>query len=101
MHRLSDQADFAQPFDPGVWRYLRTEKIEASTIASDQEKKSCRPSSLSDDVPKVLRSSSADDPKMQRLLAQFVSRLPKRVDSLISMLMQENLTELQRAIHQI
>ncbi len=46
-------------------------------------------------------STIGADPKFKKLLEKFVSRLPDRVNTLISFMQSENLKELERAVHQL
>jgi diguanylate cyclase (GGDEF)-like protein len=48
-----------------------------------------------------LRSKRADDPKARRLLDQFISRLPQRVDELKTLSEQQDLEGLSQAVHRI
>jgi HPt (histidine-containing phosphotransfer) domain-containing protein len=41
------------------------------------------------------------DPKYRKLLDKFVSRLPERVSKMTDLLRQQDLAELQRAVHQL
>ena len=53
------------------------------------------------DEKRPLRSSLASDPRMADVLAQFIARLPERVDELGRLLEEQNLQDLQRLVHQI
>ncbi len=46
-------------------------------------------------------SAYANDPKFRKLLDKFVSRLPDRVSTISSLLQERNLSELERAVHQL
>jgi HPt (histidine-containing phosphotransfer) domain-containing protein len=48
-----------------------------------------------------VRSTFSDDADMADIIGEFVSGLPKQVESLSSLLQQRNLDELRRAVHQL
>jgi signal transduction histidine kinase/CheY-like chemotaxis protein len=52
-------------------------------------------------APLTATSTIGADPKYKKLLEKFVSRLPDRVTTLSKLLDEENLMELERAVHQL
>jgi signal transduction histidine kinase/CheY-like chemotaxis protein/HPt (histidine-containing phosphotransfer) domain-containing protein len=48
-----------------------------------------------------LRSVLEDEPRVQRLLQRFVSRLPERVSAMESLMRRQSLDELRHALHQL
>jgi CheY-like chemotaxis protein len=52
-------------------------------------------------APLTATSTIGADPKYKKLLEKFVSRLPDRVTVLSKLMQEQNLSELERAVHQL
>jgi CheY-like chemotaxis protein len=52
-------------------------------------------------APLMATSTIGADPKYKRLLEKFVSRLPDRVTALSKLMQEQNLSELERTVHQL
>jgi HPt (histidine-containing phosphotransfer) domain-containing protein len=51
--------------------------------------------------PQAPAGTVASNPKYKALLEKFISRLPERVSAMTRLLQEENLVELERAVHQL
>ena len=49
----------------------------------------------------VLRSEFAEEPTVKKLLDKFIDRLPERVNSMMTLIQEQDLDALRQAVHQL
>ena len=82
-------------------RHLPHRRIATAPPAAKPSAQSIAPRPAKRNPAPRLRSSHAGNPKMQEILAKFVSRLPDRVNQLQQLLAEEDLDALKLAAHQL